>query len=397
MRFHLPLSLAFGALFCGSAVAESFDARDMARGGAGLTLGEFHQSLSNPAMVNQRRPEQNFSLGINVGVIASDKDGLLEDVEDTQDDLDDLEECQYSGGCPDSDSLADKMATMDGKQLRLDAGGGLLIGIPNNTLPLALVGQTRARIGAGFRYDNNDREELREADGTNHNTNDSNTEFRQEDLQSEITASGIEIREFGIMGGRILDLGNITDIQAGATLKYQQITLVDNTQTIGDYETDEVLDEDRSMKEHSALNLDLGMRKTLGETQQYSVAATVENLLPKSFSGPDGDDYDMAPVLAVAGGYHAGFVKAEAGLELSPRKGFALLEDTQFAHLGAELSAGRHAQLRFGYRVDMKSNVPNLTTVGIGLTPFDVMNLDISAMTGEGDTLGAAVNLGMRF
>lgn len=393
MRFHLPLSLAFGALLCGNAVAESFDARDMARGGAGLTLGEFHQSLSNPALVNQHRPEQNFSLGINVGVIAADEDGMLEDIEDIQDDLDDLEECQsFGSNCPDSNDVADNMAAMDGKQLRVDAGGGLLIGIPNNTLPLALVGQTRARIGAGFRYDNNDRNELNKADDGNPGTS-----FNQDNLQSEITASGIEIREFGIMGGRVMDLGNITDVQAGATLKYQQITLVDNTQTIGNYETDEVLDEDQSMKEHSALNLDLGMRKTLGEAQQYSVAATVENLLPKSFSGPDGDDYDMAPVLAVAGGYHAGFLKAEAGMDLSPRKGFALLEDTQFAHLGAELSAGRHAQLRFGYRVDMKSNVPNLTTVGIGLSPFDVMNLDITAMTGQGDTYGAAVNLGMRF
>lgn len=393
MRDYFRLFAVAGTLLATNAMAESFDARDMARGGAGLTLGEYHQSLSNPALVNQRRPEQNFSLGINVGVIASDEDGMLEDIEDIQDDLDDLEECQsFGSNCPDSDGVADNMEAMDGKRLRVDAGGGLLIGIPNNTLPLAFVGQTAARIGAGFRYDNADRAELNKADDP-----DPLTEFNEDNLQSEITASGIEIREFGIMAGRVLDLGPLTDLQAGATLKYQKITLVDNTQTIGNYETDEVLDEDQSIEEHNAFNLDLGLRKLLGGEQQYSVAATIENLMPKSFDGPDGEDYDMSPVLSAAGGYHRGFFRAEAGLDLTKRNGFALIEDVQFAHLGAELAAGRHAQLRFGYRADLKSNVPDLTTVGIGLTPFDVMNLDITAMVGDGDTYGAAVNLGMRF
>lgn len=397
MRKISSLCVAAGMLAAAGVHAESFDARDMARGGAGLTLGEYHQSLSNPALVNERRPEQNFSLGINIGVIASDKDGIIEDVEDVQDDLDDLEECQGGNGCPDSDDIADTMETMNGKKVRVDAGGGLLIGLPSDKLALAFSAQTRASIGAAFRYDNNDRNELNEADGGDTNPNDNNAEFKQEDLRSELFATGIEVREFGITAGKQLDLGPLKDLQAGATFKYQDIMLVYNRQTIGDYETDEVLDEENSVKDHTGVNVDLGLRKLLGGENQYSVAATVRDLLPQSYSGPGGEDYDMSPVVSAAGGYHRGFFKAEAGLDLTKRRGFGLLKETQFAHLGAELSAGRHAQLRFGYRKDLKSNVSDLTTVGIGLSPFDVMNLDITAMTGDGETYGAAVNLGMRF
>lgn len=58
--------------------ADIYDARAMARGGVGLTMGEYNQSLKNPALLATFDQKDDFSFGLNVGVFASDKDGMLE-------------------------------------------------------------------------------------------------------------------------------------------------------------------------------------------------------------------------------------------------------------------------------------------------------------------------------
>ena len=86
----------------------------------------------------------------------------------------------------------------------------------------------------------------------------------------------------------------------------------------------------------------------------------------------------------------------EANTDLTPRKGFDKLLETQFTRVGMELSAGRHFHLRAGYRTDSKSNVSDVVTAGIGITPFDRLNIDISAMLGDGDTAGVGLQLGFK-
>jgi hypothetical protein len=83
-------------------------------------------------------------------------------------------------------------------------------------------------------------------------------------------------------------------------------------------------------------------------------------------------------------------------MDLTERAGYDLLADTQFARVGLELSAGRHFHFRGGYRADLKDNVSNVITGGIGITPWDRFNIDLSGMMGEGETLGAALQIGFK-
>lgn len=406
-KISLILGISLGTVPLMAQAVQSFDARSLGRGGAGLTMGEFNQALSNPAMVNQFDEDDDFSFAINAGAIASDKDGMLEDLDDTTEDLDDLDFCSdnpAADNCPSiilsaPDTIADNMESLDEKMIQLEAGGAVLIGIPNDLVAMAVSITTRANAGVEFLYDANDRNELREANPANGDANtqdDGNTEFRQEDLRSEVATVGVQITEFGVMAGKTMAVGPLGDVQLGATLKAQEITLFSNTQLIGVYDEDELLD-DEFTKEHSAVNVDLGARKVLGDEGLFSVAATIENLIPQSFGAAGTEDFDMNPVLTVAAGVHNGWVKAEAGVDLSERSGFAMFGDTQFAHVGAEFSAGRHAHLRLGYRADMKSNVSDIASVGLGISPYDKVNLDLAAMVGEGDTGGVALQLGFKF
>jgi hypothetical protein len=99
----------------------------------------------------------------------------------------------------------------------------------------------------------------------------------------------------------------------------------------------------------------------------------------------------------VAGGWRNAWFKSELGMELNSAAGFDILKDTRFARAGFELSAGRHAHLRAGYRTDLEDNVSDLYTVGLGISPFDTVSLDLAGMVGEGDTYGAALQLGLKF
>lgn len=155
------------------------------------------------------------------------------------------------------------------------------------------------------------------------------------------------------------------------------------------------------MKSYNSVNMDLGGMIHLGEQKQFIIAGAVENLVPRTFDGPittltGTSEYRLSPVATTAVGYSNTYFKAEANVDLTPRHGFDQLLETQFARLGVELSAGRHFHLRAGYRSDMKSNVSDTFSVGLGITPWDRLNIDLAAVAGDGDTAGVGLQLGFK-
>lgn len=359
--------------------AEVYDARAMGRGGVGLTMGEYNQAIVNPALINQFDDNDEFSFALNAGAFASDKDGMIDDVDTIGDDLDDLEN---SGDVAAANELNGRLQDLDGKIGQVGLGAALMIGVPNRTLPAALVVRSYADAGLQFNYDAGDTAILQGiAAGTN----------VPEDLQSEVRASAIGVSELGFMFGQ-----NVEGFQLGATVKYQQVNLIDNSQSVGDFDAADSVDEDQAHKEHTSLNIDLGLRRTFGANDQFVYAATIENLIPQDFEGATGSTYSMNPVPVAAIGYQSGAVKAEASMDLGDRGGYGLLGSRQFMRAGVELSAGRHAHLRLGYSMDLNDEVSSLMTVGLGITPWDRGNIDLAVQQGEGETYGVALQLGFK-
>ncbi len=61
------------------------------------------------------------------------------------------------------------------------------------------------------------------------------------------------------------------------------------------------------------------------------------------------------------------------------------------------MPARQWVQVRAGVRTDLAGNMGDTYSVGFGLSPFNVVNLDIAAFTGDGNTMGASAQLGLRF
>jgi hypothetical protein len=383
MRKTLLASAVAGTLISPVAFADVYDARAMARGGASMTMGEYNQALHNPALINRFDENDDFSFAGNIGLLASDKDGFIEGVEDAQDEIESLEN---GGGATASDVDA-LLQDLDGKLVQIDAGGALMVAIPSHRLPMAFISKAKASVGTSFSYDQSDFLILQaiEADVPG---------VDGDDLNSTVDASLLWIADYGLILGKGFDVAGLR-VDGGATIKIQTIELIAYSANAANFDAADITDSN-NLASHTNLNLDLGVATRVGDDGQFVLAGTIENLIPKSFSGPNGSKYDMAPVLTVAAGYNGSWFKAEANLDLTQRNGYDLLLDTQFARIGVEMSAGRHFHLRGGYRTDLKSNVADVLTAGIGITPWDRFNIDLTGAIGEGDTYGVALQLGFK-
>ena len=379
-KLSLYISLATMGLSPLAAFAEVHDARAMARGGVGLTMGEYNQSLKNPALLSSFDKNDDFSFALNVGLFASDKDGMIQKTDDVQTAIDDLE-----AGHGSANAVNQAMKELDNKLALVDVGAAVLIGIPNKHIPLAFMTKSNISFGTVFNYNPSDFVQL--------NTCISGTSCNLNNLQSTVNASAIGITEAGLMFGKPFENG----LEVGLTLKGQQIDLISYSAKISQFDAADIKDsKGNDLKTHNNVNIDLGGIMRFGAEKRFSVAATVENLIGKTFEGPKNSQYDLAPVAVAAVGYSNNYFKIEANTDLTPRKGFDKLLETQFTRVGMELSAGRHFHLRAGYRTDSKSNVSDVVTAGIGITPFDRLNIDIAAMLGDGDTAGVGLQLGFK-
>lgn len=389
MRRTLLTSAVAASLFPTLVAAEVFDARAMARGGTGMTMGEYNQALYNPAMINRFDENDDFSFALNGGIIASDQHGFIDGADDFQSLLDELESNPPPAGTERNEAVDDvenALIDISDKPVQIDAGAAMMIAIPNNNVPMAFVSKAKASIGTTFEYNSADRQVLEDI------ANDTGAD--QDDLTSDANASLLWIAEYGLMLGKSFNLAGL-QVDGGATLKAQTIELVAYEETISNFDAADIADSG-NLESHSAFNVDLGLGTRVGENGKLILAGTIENLIPQTFDGPNNTEYEMNPVLTAAAGYNGERIKAEFNLDLTQRNGYDLLLDTQLARAGVELSAGRHFHLRAGYRTDIKDNISDLITAGIGITPWDRFNIDISGGVGEGDTYAAALQLGFK-
>lgn len=366
--------------------AEVFDARTFARGGTGLTMGEYNQALLNPALINKFDDNDDFSFALNAGALVDDQQGFVDAAEEIRDDI------RALAGTSDLAKAAEinqRMQDFDKATGEVDVGAAILIAIPNKTLPLAVMARSKARVGIKYAYAATDAAVLDDiANGAPGVTD--------EDLQSIAYTSGVGITEAGLVLGH-----NFGRLETGATVKVQQIDLFEYSANVATFDEDEATEDDRSVSE-TAFNVDLGANLRLGDEGRFVIAGVVENLIPKSFSGPVPQlggaavEYEMKPVVAVGAGYGNSIVKLEVNADLTARSGFDKLGESQFLRAGVELSAGRHFHLRAGYRTDTKDTLSDIVTAGIGITPFDRFNIDLSAAKGKGESMGAALQIGFK-
>ena len=108
-----------------------------------------------------------------------------------------------------------------------------------------------------------------------------------------MNASAIGITEAGLMFGKPFENG----LEVGLTLKGQQIDLISYSATVTQFDTADISDsKGNDLKTHNNVNMDIGGIMRFGAEKNFSVAATVENLIGKTFEGPKTVNMTLNPL-----------------------------------------------------------------------------------------------------
>ncbi|MFV8782975.1 conjugal transfer protein TraF [Microbulbifer sp. SA54] len=373
--------VAAGAILGAAPVAaEVFSGRGSAMAGAGVAGGDYsYSALVNPATATNFKENDDFALTLDFGVIANDQNEFIDTAEDLTDYLDEIDGMTANQG--DADFILDSLRALDQSRLTLDAGAQLTIAIPGSAVSGLLFVRQSAFISTEINLADADVELL---------SNFGEQLFDENDLQSEAGAFGYSMREVGVAMARTFTFGEY-QVSLGATPKHQQVETIEYIETVADFDDDDFEVDDYTL-EHSNFNLDLGATINWGELQG---GLSVRNSLAQEYETLGGLKIQLDPQVTAGFGYTGEVLTLLADLDLNAVELFEGAGEVQVARLGAEVDLFDWAQLRVGYRHDLKDTFDGAMTLGVGFSPFDVLQLHVSAIKSSDDTLGAAVQFGI--
>lgn len=410
LALAVSLSVVATSAFAG---AQPFNtARSIAMGGTGVAVAHpASANSSNPAMLAAGQHEWSDDFGLilpSIHARFADEEETINQIEDIQDTIDRFDGIDKNSNPEDArqtaGELREQLNAFDRDTVRIDAGLGLSLAVPTNSVSVGVFTNATLRATVRGEFDEADDQFLADLENANQ------TELLLADLDRDLRSRGrilaSAVAEVGVSLARSFDIQE-RSIQFGISPKYVQMQTFQYTQTVSSFDDDE-FDADDSQTDKSGFNFDLGAAYAFGEEQQWNAGLAIKNVIPMELDSAasrleeEVHTFELGP-LATAGFAHSGdFHVLTAELDLNKQKGFGYGDDTQWLAVGAELDAFRYAQLRFGARHNLASNDDNdgieektQLTFGVGLAPFGA-RLDIAGLVSDAD-MGAAIELGAAF
>ncbi len=381
------ISLALITCASQSIASEIYNGRISAMGGAGYVTAKYSDGLLyNPSLAADYGKDDDFALAFNMGVLIDDSDELVDGMNNLVDYTDYLRGIQDYQDLSQTniDKLKRLMGKVDGDTAQVSFGGSLVAAIPNSLVSMALVAKVSGQVALTPNIDANDYNLI---------NNSLNTPFSPDDLQSSTTGTGVAIGEFGIALAKEFTLSESAKLLVGITPKRQEVKTIVYEAQVATYNEDNI-DGDQYTVTTNTTNFDAGLTYITGDLR-YGLS--INNFSDKTFKTIDGESVDVKRRMTAAIGYSKDWIKTELAMDLNATPAFGLNGDTKLLHAGLELAPISWLQLRAGLQRDMENTLPDTYSFGLGLSPFDVVNIDLAYLTGDKNTEGAAIQLGLRF
>ncbi|MEY2981643.1 MAG: hypothetical protein RL562_1870 [Planctomycetota bacterium] len=396
------LSAVAAVLSSGETHAQYFEARNAAMGGVGVASSDYLAAgWANPALLTRRGESDDFGILLPAfGARFFDETGLLEDIDDFVDAYDALE-ANPSADPNDYADLANQLGALSNRGLDAELGAGLMFAAPSESLGWALHVRTYADLQALTQIDDQDVDAIRDALANNLGTLPT--------LASEVRLIGVNVTEVGLSLATKLDLGGFA-LAVGATPKFQRIDTYNYSVNANNFEIDD-FDDDRYRNDDSGFNVDVGA--AFDTPVGITVGLMVRDLIARTYQteavgvGPDSFTYEIGPQATLGAAWTFGMLTLAADADLLVRERFddavlansveGLADDIQLVRVGAELDLASWIQLRGGYQFDIEDNLDGVITAGLGISPFDVIRLDLSASYIDEESFGFAAQFGLQF
>lgn len=377
------LAVVMAMAFSSSAFASNLlmDARGAGMGNTGVSTADYLLApYYNPALTAVYRKNDSFGILLpSIGLRAEDKDESLKTIDDLQDSIEQFERAGVGAATQENvDQLnryLDQLA--DDKPLAVTAGIGIAVALPLDAVSLNFFTRGYAEVIAKANV----------AAKSGNSANEVKTRYESSDV--DLTAFGYT--EVGLAVGKQVVLGGQT-VALGVTPKVQQLRTYQDNASVKSFDLD---DYDKSEVKDNSFNLDMG---AVWLIDQYRVGIVAKDLFAKDIQTQNRNNtYKLDTQIAVSGSYVSDFFIAAVDLDLTKQRRFnGDNDDTQFMRFGVEGNAWGWAQLRAGYEVDLQNSLDNSVSVGLGVSPWDVVSLDLAGSYGD-NQFGLSANLAFTF
>ncbi|AAF96637.1 TraF protein [Vibrio cholerae] len=378
------LAVVMAMAFSSSAFASNLlmDARGAGMGNTGVSTADYLLApYYNPALTAVYRKNDSFGILLpSIGLRAEDKDESLKTIDDLQDSIEQFERAGVGAATQENvDQLnryLDQLA--DDKPLAVTAGIGIAVALPLDAVSLNFFTRGYAEVIAKANV----------AAKSGNSANEVKTRYESSDV--DLTAFGYT--EVGLAVGKQVVLGGQT-VALGVTPKVQQLRTYQDNASVKSFDLD---DYDKSEVKDNSFNLDMG---AVWLIDQYRVGIVAKDLFAKDIQTQNRNNtYKLDTQIAVSGSYVSDFFIAAVDLDLTKQRRFnGDNDDTQFMRFGVEGNAWGWAQLRAGYEVDLQNSLDNSVSVGLGVSPWDVVSLDLAGSYAGDNQFGLSANLAFTF
>ncbi|EHD2265972.1 conjugal transfer protein TraF [Vibrio cholerae] len=378
------LAVVMAMAFSSSALASNLlmDARGAGMGNTGVSTADYLLApYYNPALTAVYRKNDSFGILLpSIGLRAEDKDESLKTIDDLQDSIEQFERAGVGAATQENvDQLnryLDQLA--DDKPLAVTAGIGIAVALPLDAVSLNFFSRGYAEVIAKANV----------AEKSGNSANEVKTRYESSDV--DLTAFGYT--EVGLAVGKQVVLGGQT-VALGVTPKVQQLRTYQDNASVKSFDLD---DYDKSEVKDNAFNLDMG---AVWLIDQYRVGIVAKDLFAKDIQTQNRNNtYKLDTQIAVSGSYVSDFFIAAVDLDLTKQRRFnGDNDDTQFMRFGVEGNVWGWAQLRAGYEVDLQNSLDNSVSVGLGVSPWDVVSFDLAGSYAGDNQFGLSANLAFTF
>ncbi|MEZ7860958.1 MAG: conjugal transfer protein TraF [Aeromonadaceae bacterium] len=408
-RFSLSLlTLALGAISSTAMAAPyAFEARQEAMGGTGVASARYLSApLYNPARLAFSKADDQVGVLLPVvGAEVFDKDDLSGQVDDLSDSYDAYQNAYdaYQAN-PSADNAAalqaannkaiGELTDLTGDSGYARAGAGMVVAMPFDALSVAVVVNGYADVQAFADVNANDLTGLLPTD--------------ESQVQSRAIAMGAGVSEFGVTLAKSFEADGMR-WSVGVTPKAQELQVLNYVASAVDSDFGDITD-DQYQSSENGFNLDAGVAASW--ENGWDAGLAIKNLVKRDLDAPLTNGvqatYELSTVPTAGVSYRWGQLLFNADADLLAQKRFTDLsgtyasfnageDDLQMMALGAEWDLWQWAQLRAGYRHDLKDNLDDSLSAGFGISPGDLFHLDLAGTYAGNNQFGGAIQTSLTF
>ncbi|EAB5457993.1 conjugal transfer protein TraF [Escherichia coli] len=398
MKKHITRTLIASAVlfsFNSTAATSYFEARNDAMGGTGVASSHYGVApLTNPALLTKSGVKDDFSLQLPVvGVQLSDPDNLTNNADKISNDwkafdsaVDNHHDVPLSAR-----RLKERLQDFRHTHAQSQLGIAAVAALPNDYLSSAFMVKTYGTVSVNGKVSDADLDYLENIADSDGQGVDKNR------LTSQVFARAALITDVGIALATELETAG-QKLSLGFTPKFQRVDLFNYNTLIKNYDSS-AFKGDRYHNTQNGINADIGASMDLDNN--WTLGLVAQNLIPRSIETKEvhgvTETFRIRPQVTTGVSWHNDMFTTALDVDLTPVSGFTSDSKRQFAAIGAEFNAWRWAQLRAGYRQNLSSNNGSAFTAGVGLSPFDVIHIDVAGLVGSENNYGAVAQLQFTF